>query len=55
MFLRVNASYIIPVAKVKSYDKRVILLHGIDQEIPIGVTYRDVVQKVLEGNIGKRD
>lgn len=47
-FLRVHMSYIVPIARIKSFNNRAILLQDIDQSIPIGSTYRDLVLDVLK-------
>jgi DNA-binding LytR/AlgR family response regulator len=45
-FIRVHRSFIIPIAKVKSIRNKVIKIG--EKEIPIGGTYEDVVEKIIQ-------
>jgi DNA-binding LytR/AlgR family response regulator len=45
-FIRVHRSYIIPISKIEKFNKNRIFVAG--KEIPIGSSYSDVFDKLLE-------
>lgn len=45
-FIRIHRSYIIPIAKIESFGKNKVKVHG--REIPIGSSYGDVYQQLLK-------
>ncbi len=47
MFMRIHKSYIVRVDKIKSLYGNQIKIDGVQQYIPIGKSYKDIVQKKL--------
>lgn len=50
LFARIHRSYIIPLQKVEKFSKNKVVING--KEIPIGSSYADIYEKLLQINNG---
>lgn len=47
-FMRVHSSFIVPVNNITKIEGNCLLLHHVDEKIPIGISYKQMVQDRLK-------